>query len=138
MRLLRWWPLSREALGSRKWAKRPIPVQPENVVEILVTPSPPSNARLAPSLSSGQQGADLHLQVVVHFTEGTTGVANPEVVDPSGNRSVKLRNKHPDRSCTCTPNDVAYLRFDCFAGLRSEEHTSELQSLRHLVCRLLL
>src|SRR5258705_4856971 len=24
------------------------------------------------------------------------------------------------------------------AGLRSEEHTSELQSLRHLVCRLLL
>src|SRR5437899_8685233 len=27
-------------------------------------------------------------------------------------------------------------RFDCTA--RSEEHTSELQSLRHLVCRLLL
>src|SRR5437899_8529236 len=25
-----------------------------------------------------------------------------------------------------------------FSGLRSEEHTSELQSLRHLVCRLLL
>src|SRR5438045_8125413 len=34
-------------------------------------------------------------------------------------------------------------RADAFAGkrgrhLRSEEHTSELQSLRHLVCRLLL
>src|SRR5258705_1756704 len=26
----------------------------------------------------------------------------------------------------------------CFNALRSEEHTSELQSLRHLVCRLLL
>src|SRR5947199_7740240 len=26
----------------------------------------------------------------------------------------------------------------CSMGLRSEEHTSELQSLRHLVCRLLL
>src|SRR5205814_1163386 len=26
----------------------------------------------------------------------------------------------------------------CMAALRSEEHTSELQSLRHLVCRLLL
>src|SRR5437899_10191243 len=26
----------------------------------------------------------------------------------------------------------------CQAGFRSEEHTSELQSLRHLVCRLLL
>src|ERR1039458_8800829 len=25
-----------------------------------------------------------------------------------------------------------------YAGVRSEEHTSELQSLRHLVCRLLL
>src|SRR5947199_6671857 len=25
-----------------------------------------------------------------------------------------------------------------FSGIRSEEHTSELQSLRHLVCRLLL
>src|SRR5205814_9537758 len=29
-------------------------------------------------------------------------------------------------------------RFFFFADLRSEEHTSELQSLRHLVCRLLL
>src|ERR1035441_2024216 len=27
---------------------------------------------------------------------------------------------------------------NCTAALRSEEHTSELQSLRHLVCRLLL
>src|SRR5437899_9914398 len=27
---------------------------------------------------------------------------------------------------------------DCFGLERSEEHTSELQSLRHLVCRLLL
>src|ERR1035438_5291342 len=26
----------------------------------------------------------------------------------------------------------------CLCGSRSEEHTSELQSLRHLVCRLLL
>src|SRR5262245_64869564 len=26
----------------------------------------------------------------------------------------------------------------CYHGVRSEEHTSELQSLRHLVCRLLL
>src|ERR1035438_7455125 len=27
---------------------------------------------------------------------------------------------------------------NCLADVRSEEHTSELQSLRHLVCRLLL
>ena len=29
-------------------------------------------------------------------------------------------------------------RSACWAGLRSEEHTSELQSLAYLVCRLLL
>src|SRR5436853_7721196 len=32
---------------------------------------------------------------------------------------------------------VGFLSISCFE-LRSEEHTSELQSLRHLVCRLLL
>src|SRR5262245_44383727 len=32
----------------------------------------------------------------------------------------------------------AYDEPDAMYGLRSEEHTSELQSLRHLVCRLLL
>src|SRR5258705_12105866 len=30
------------------------------------------------------------------------------------------------------------IRWQLLAGGRSEEHTSELQSLRHLVCRLLL
>src|SRR5205814_9287831 len=34
--------------------------------------------------------------------------------------------------------DVALCRFHFDSGFRSEEHTSELQSLRHLVCRLLL
>src|SRR5687767_15213971 len=28
--------------------------------------------------------------------------------------------------------------YECYAGTRSEEHTSELQSLAYLVCRLLL
>src|SRR5258705_5973715 len=31
---------------------------------------------------------------------------------------------------------IGNLRFKLFLALRSEEHTSELQSLRHLVCRL--
>src|SRR5437899_9519239 len=34
--------------------------------------------------------------------------------------------------------DVTYQFLHYLLGLRSEEHTSELQSLRHLVCRLLL
>src|SRR5262245_64180926 len=36
-------------------------------------------------------------------------------------------------------NRISYLKAGVvFSRLRSEEHTSELQSLRHLVCRLLL
>src|SRR5437899_1722397 len=35
-------------------------------------------------------------------------------------------------------NGLMRLRYACINDLRSEEHTSELQSLRHLVCRLLL
>src|SRR5437899_10240112 len=35
-------------------------------------------------------------------------------------------------------NRVLFLRQFILSLLRSEEHTSELQSLRHLVCRLLL
>src|SRR5205814_9180632 len=36
------------------------------------------------------------------------------------------------------PNDPAVTGFNLPGTFRSEEHTSELQSLRHLVCRLLL
>src|SRR5947199_3939168 len=42
-------------------------------------------------------------------------------------------------SMTARPySRAASLRASLLYGLRSEEHTSELQSLRHLVCRLLL
>src|ERR1035441_6853322 len=37
-----------------------------------------------------------------------------------------------------SPRPMASLRLQQSFDLRSEEHTSELQSLRHLVCRLLL
>src|SRR5258705_13487702 len=41
--------------------------------------------------------------------------------------------------CLDTPHgNVLKLRKPSFNTIRSEEHTSELQSLRHLVCRLLL
>src|SRR2546425_5610319 len=47
------------------------------------------------------------------------------------------------RSASCTPANVRGCRKlsrkpRAFAGVRSEEHTSELQSLAYLVCRLLL
>src|SRR5262245_42002911 len=38
----------------------------------------------------------------------------------------------------CLPANLARRIVRPLTGLRSEEHTSELQSLRHLVCRLLL
>src|ERR1035438_6788184 len=42
-------------------------------------------------------------------------------------RRIRTKMSHPVRFGTISPKPVA----------RSEEHTSELQSLRHLVCRLL-
>src|ERR1035438_4946775 len=42
---------------------------------------------------------------------------------------------NPRLNCRAQENAVARV---CDGVLRSEEHTSELQSLRHLVCRLLL
>src|SRR5262245_25450638 len=45
----------------------------------------------------------------------------------------RVRVAQKMRSCLAPPNAI-----DVEVDLRSEEHTSELQSLRHLVCRLLL
>src|SRR5258705_1547636 len=39
---------------------------------------------------------------------------------------------------TIGPPSSSFRTIPCFLTRRSEEHTSELQSLRHLVCRLLL
>src|SRR5947199_6462355 len=44
----------------------------------------------------------------------------------------------PDRNCLEAWTLLAALARDTTTIRRSEEHTSELQSLRHLVCRLLL
>src|SRR5262245_64587270 len=47
---------------------------------------------------------------------------------------------NPSCSSACSLRSRADVQPDCIGipPLRSEEHTSELQSLRHLVCRLLL
>src|SRR5207253_9840995 len=46
---------------------------------------------------------------------------------------------HPDRRAARRDSEVRVdVRVAGHAGLRSEEHTSELQSRGHLVCRLLL
>src|SRR2546425_2644305 len=38
----------------------------------------------------------------------------------------------------CVANGAVVVNLLCLVGVRSEEHTSELQSLAYLVCRLLL
>src|SRR5262245_66481079 len=50
------------------------------------------------------------------------------------NRSQKLDNARRAPECL----QSAFFGSDGLLHFRSEEHTSELQSLRHLVCRLLL
>src|SRR5437899_5978120 len=76
----------------------------------------------------------------------STSLINRAALESSGVRSAMLRT-------LCGPppitNASALRAFNCAtlvpagnsldsAPMRSEEHTSELQSLRHLVCRLLL
>src|SRR5207244_11775342 len=50
---------------------------------------------------------------------------------------VQYRGQTP-RAKIATPVGIARIAALAVAGLRSEEHTSELQSPDHLVCRLLL
>src|SRR5258705_1656216 len=56
---------------------------------------------------------------------------------------ISLSNYSGNRCATNAPNHcnaccLEYSINDIIDAVRSEEHTSELQSLRHLVCRLLL
>src|SRR5450756_637707 len=95
----------------------PIPVQPQHAIDILVTPSPPSDADLSPPLASRQEGADLHFQIVAHFAEGTTGIADPEVVDPTGHGCVDAGNNHRHGGGAPAPDDVPYRGFNGLSGL---------------------
>src|SRR5689334_25073278 len=53
-------------------------------------------------------------------------------------RSREARRAPPCGSCPCTPTDRGCRGRSVGVHGRSEEHTSELQSQFHLVCRLLL
>src|SRR2546425_7655783 len=77
------------------------------------------------------------------------GVPGPHAKRPHTRVSVPLASVVPStRTMSCaTTNDLppkramrerTSQRSPCSAGARSEEHTSELQSLAYLVCRLLL
>src|SRR2546425_4724067 len=63
-----------------------------------------------------------------------TRMASTIVASETWARSTSIPTRFISRT-TSSPNGVRPL---CFALSRSEEHTSELQSLAYLVCRLLL
>src|SRR4030043_837210 len=56
----------------------------------------------------------------------------------SGDRAAFQRPCGADSRAAMTPRSVARGKLDRVPPSRSEEHTSELQSRLHLVCRLLL
>src|SRR5258705_4585403 len=61
--------------------------------------------------------------------------------DPAAARTTPAPTASPDPASTAQPpdsNGTHNSHVNASNATRSEEHTSELQSLRHLVCRLLL
>src|SRR5690606_42047455 len=81
----------------------------------------------------------LFLRVLRCFT--SPGSLRPAMDSPTGARASPLAGcpirTSPDQRLLAAPRGVSALA-PSFFGLRSEEHTSELQSREKLVCRLLL
>src|SRR5258705_3297323 len=66
---------------------------------------------------------------IIDARRSTDGIARPCSAEPS------VLSKAAQQRCLSQGSAAGMIDGDCS---RSEEHTSELQSLRHLVCRLLL
>src|ERR1035438_341529 len=62
----------------------------------------------------------------------------PEASSSLFHHVCELKTLCQSMSMTKTSSGTSLLRKPLARSIRSEEHTSELQSLRHLVCRLLL
>src|SRR5205814_7339042 len=94
----------------------------------------PPSAALFPytTLFRSVSGSDLVTNFHVVAEALATGFQTVDVVQ--ADRTLKGTVVRTDRT-----DDLAVVHVqERLAPLRSEEHTSELQSLRHLVCRLLL
>src|SRR5471030_2368810 len=103
----------------------------------VVVSSPLSTGDLPPwygccADANGRKGADEPCIVAIGNWGGS--------IEPSGRTSRRNRRLGAYGFVPARPLAWHHGRrhSKCLAALRSEEHTSELQSLRHLVCRLLL
>src|ERR1035438_49323 len=65
---------------------------------------------------------------------GLFAVTRHSVDGPAICAPITLRSTFCSDSVAFTTETIRYLRSGLSAAYRSEEHTSELQSLRHLVC----
>src|SRR5690625_7102892 len=76
--------------------------------------------------------------VVLTSSEDSSVVVScsPDKNESMSVRKIRLFLPEPETSCIFTSCSLAYFLTEGIA--RSEEHTSELQSRGHLVCRLLL
>src|SRR5690606_41442586 len=74
-------------------------------------------------------------QMVENFAAGGAAINQICVTHDLGLKIFDLALDYPTGDITCEP---ALSERDCAATMRSEEHTSELQSRENLVCRLLL
>ena len=59
----------------------PVPVESQYAVEVLVTPSPPANARFRRRFRR-VKSTDFHLDVVTNLAKGLARVSNAKIMDP--------------------------------------------------------
>src|ERR1039458_10453121 len=85
--------------------------------------------RRCPAVSTPVGGGARMTFQVIHSQDAGNARSPFRIVELPTGREVEWINRFLDRE---------YVRRLAEATLRSEEHTTELQSLRHLVCRLLL
>src|SRR5258707_8208783 len=66
--------------------------------------------------------------------------ASARISTPLSANTLPINGRKAAACATCTSSDSVALQglYFCVLALRSEEHTSELQSRQYLVCRLLL
>src|SRR3989441_8612539 len=110
-----------------------------------------SNAQAGPSTITARNRPTRTANSIRPSTGRTRLAASPSVIEPGGQRGPirpsapyrQDRGRSGSRASSCESwgplhfsGRVGHLA--CYQPTRSEEHTSELQSLAYLVCRLLL
>src|SRR5712675_1427002 len=107
------------------------------------TPKAPgsSSARLPTMATMGMRSAGVTVSASIAYIQ-------PTPLEPQNTRAPQALACLTISNCECSPSAMMYsqsispletsLAMYCITVSRSEEHTSELQSRLHLVCRLLL